>query len=450
MYHFLPAKLAKMIHQRKKYHAAADEHAHTRKSYVKCLCHIGLKTQGAQRLGFVAKRALFMIIRKTRTAVRLGRQALQYWQKPLVPAQAGAALRVLFVTEANGATLRYRVLNQIEELQIANIQCAALHPSYHGIRASAHDCDVLVLYRLHPRTRIEHILEVARSNGARIVFDTDDLVWDQRIVEYCQLEQHHSADEIAQLGQGFERTASLMQQVDAFVASTPFLAELIRTDFSQPVFVNMNALSQAIIAQSQLLYAQRQQRAASEQLIIGYFSGWPRTHEQDLALALPGIQQALDQLPQARLRIVGHFDQAQLPIAMQARVDVAPFVAYDHLLAAISEVDINLAPIVNNPHRRAKSAVKFLEAALIAVPTIASNLEPYHIIQQAKTGYLASTTEEWASHLLTLAQNPALRDTIGQAARAQVLSEHSTAVRAVEFVHLLKQVTLGTNDKVTS
>lgn len=381
-----------------------------------------------------------ILFRKTRTATRLGKQALQAWLNPVVPAQAGERPRVLFVTEADGATLRYRVLNQIEQLQLAGIQSAALHPGYHSIQASVRDCDLLVIYRVSPTTQIQQLVALARHHAARIVFDTDDLVWDQRIVEYCHLEQNHDADEIVKLRQGFERTASLMRGVDAFVASTPFLAGLIRADFPQPVFVNMNALSQASLAQSETLYTQHQQRPGTQQLLIGYFSGWPRTHEQDLAVALPGIQQALRALPQARLRIVGHFDRTQLPADMQSRVEVAPFVAYDQLLSAIAEVDINIAPIINNPHRRSKSAVKFLEAALVGVPTIASDLEPYHLIQQARTGYLASTAAAWASHILTLAHDPALRVTIGHAARAQVLAEHSTQARADGFAAILKQV----------
>ena len=381
-----------------------------------------------------------ILFRKTRTATRLGKQALQAWLKPVVHAQIGERPRVLFVTEAHGATLRYRVLNQIEQLHIAGIQSAALHPGYHSIQTSVRDCDLLVIYRASPTTQIQQLVELARHHAARIVFDTDDLVWDQRIVEYCNLEQNHDADEIDQLRRGFERTASLMRSVDAFVASTAFLAGLIHADFPQPVFVNMNALSQASVAQSETICVQRRQRPDTQQLLIGYFSGWPRTHEQDLAVALPGIQQALRALPQARLRIVGHFDSTQLPADMQSRVEIAPFVAYDQLLSAIAEVDINIAPIVDNPHRRSKSAVKFLEAALVEVPTIASDLEPYHLIQQARTGYLASTPDAWASHILTLAHDPSLRATIGQAARTQVLAEHSTQARAHGFADILKRV----------
>jgi rhamnosyltransferase len=40
-------------------------------------------------------------------------------------------------------------------------------------------------------------------------------------------------------------------------------------------------------------------------------------------------------------------------------------------------VDINIAPLVDNPQRRSKSAIKYLEAAAVGVPTVAARLEPY-------------------------------------------------------------------------
>ena len=175
-------------------------------------------------------------------------------------------------------------------------------------------------------------------------------------------------------------------------------------------------------------------------MTLGYFSGWPKAHESDLAVALPAVRRALDALPGARLRIVGHFERSALPVDLRERVEIAPFVPYERLFAEIARVDINLAPLVDNPHRRAKSAVKFLEAALVGVPTVASNLEPYRLIDHGRTGMLAANEEEWYAGIMALATDPLRRRAIGDAARRYVLEHETTSVRAPAFAQLLRRL----------
>jgi glycosyltransferase involved in cell wall biosynthesis len=153
---------------------------------------------------------------------------------------------------------------------------------------------------------------------------------------------------------------------------------------------------------------------------------------------LPGLRRALAELPDARLRIVGHFDTTMLPADLQGRVEHRPFVPYLGLLAAIAEADINLAPLVDNPHRRSKSAVKFLEAALVGVPTVASDLEPYRLIRHGQTGMLATNAHDWYAGIMALATDPVRRTAIGRSAREQVLHEHTTRVRAAGFAEFIE------------
>jgi glycosyltransferase involved in cell wall biosynthesis len=104
-------------------------------------------------------------------------------------------------------------------------------------------------------------------------------------------------------------------------------------------------------------------------------------------------------------------------------------------------VDINIAPLVDNPQRRAKSAVKYMEAALVGVPTIAARLDAYQTsIEQGVNGLLASTHAEWVDSLARLIQLPEIRQQIGEAARADVLANHTTAARAANFAAIITQV----------
>ena len=91
---------------------------------------------------------------------------------------------------------------------------------------------------------------------------------------------------------------------------------------------------------------------------------------------------------------------------------------------AIAETDINLAPLEpGNPFCEAKSELKFFEAAIVGVPTIASATEPFAAaIEDGVSGLLATDTQGWRRALDLLVTSEDRRRAIGAiAARAYQL-----------------------------
>ncbi|MFQ3684557.1 glycosyltransferase [Roseiflexus sp.] len=346
---------------------------------------------------------------------------------------SGGKPRVLFVSSMDGAPLRYRVLHQAEQIALVGGSWMLMRDTDSSLVQQVYRCDILYLYRTGHTLQVDEAITVARARAVPIVYDTDDLTWDERLVEYCELERYYSPHEVARFRSMFRDTEHLMRTVDCFVASTEYLGSALRAHFGVPVYVNTNALPQKVVAQTEPIYRQRALAPSASRVVIGYFSGWPKAHESDLLVALPALRRVLNEVPEACLRIVGHFDRAVLPDDLRARVEAAPFVPYEQLFDEIARVDINLAPLVPNPHRRAKSAVKFLEAALVGVPTVASDLEPYRVIDHGHTGWLAADEEGWYAGMMALATDPARRRAIGAAARAHVLTHETTVVRAPAF-----------------
>lgn len=73
-----------------------------------------------------------------------------------------------------------------------------------------------------------------------------------------------------------------------------------------------------------------------------------------------------------------------------------PFVDWKKLPSLIAEVDINLAPLEQSIFNEAKSENKWVEAALVKVPTVASNVGAFQrMIVSGETGILCDTEEEW-------------------------------------------------------
>lgn len=93
------------------------------------------------------------------------------------------------------------------------------------------------------------------------------------------------------------------------------------------------------------------------------------------------------------------------------------------------DCDINLAPLIDTPFNRAKSAIKWYEGSVLPRPeaTLARNIPPYTEIQKGDTGLLYDTPLDFAQKLTTLIDDAALRQRLGEAAKAWVTSYRSTA-----------------------
>ena len=106
---------------------------------------------------------------------------------------------------------------------------------------------------------------------------------------------------------------------------------------------------------------------------IGYFSG-SITHSDDFQMILPAIVRILKEYRDAELHIVGELELPEELQSYKRQVIAEPFTEWEKLPDLIASVDINLAPIAYSVFNEAKSENKWVEAALVKVPTVASNL----------------------------------------------------------------------------
>lgn len=348
--------------------------------------------------------------------------------------------RILFVYSHFGAAARYRALHQAEQARNMGWHTEAIEVDNLQRLYDFHSYDLVILHRVPLTSRTLPLMLLARWQGIPVLFDSDDLVWDEREREYNFLDKHYSAEVIEQILLTVRRLRAAMQRADAFIFSTPVLAEQAQRDFAKPAFVNRNALSAEQIALAEAAYAQR--RPKTQQVVIGYLCGTPRIHDEDFASIAPALMRVMQQCPQAVLRLYGEVAlPSELSEAFADRIERYSAVAWDQLASHLVALDINIAPLIDNPQRRAKSAVKYLEAALLRVPTLASDLPPYNdVMTHQVTGLLANDPTEWEQALLALVQDAELRDRLGQAAYAHALAEHTTAVRAPHFAALIEQI----------
>jgi hypothetical protein len=111
----------------------------------------------------------------------------------------------------------------------------------------------------------------------------------------------------------------------------------------------------------------------------------------------------------------------------------------------MARFDINLAPLEpGNPFCDAKSELKYFEAALVEVPTIASPTGPMRrAIRDGETGFLAASEDDWHRALIALVDDAALRRRLARAAYLDVLWPYGPERRAERVLAMLRQVQGG-------
>jgi hypothetical protein len=81
-----------------------------------------------------------------------------------------------------------------------------------------------------------------------------------------------------------------------------------------------------------------------------------------------------------------------------------------------------------------------MEAAMLEVPTVASDVLPYRDIKHGKTGYLATTSNQFTKYLKWLIEDKELRKRIGKAAKQDVLENWHIDKFLPEYQKLFKKM----------
>jgi glycosyltransferase involved in cell wall biosynthesis len=168
-----------------------------------------------------------------------------------------------------------------------------------------------------------------------------------------------------------------------------------------------------------------------EQFRIGWI-GSPIT-----APYLSLISEALEEVSQKinmRLVLVGAGNLDLLP---NMEKEILPWIESTEV-TNIQSFDVGIMPLPDAPFERGKCGYKLVQYMACGLPVIASPVGANSsIIDQGKTGFLASSNAEWVQALIMLSQSPHLRRNLGKAGRKKVEQEFSLQVTAPRLFHIL-------------
>lgn len=87
--------------------------------------------------------------------------------------------------------------------------------------------------------------------------------------------------------------------------------------------------------------------------------------------------------------------------------------------------DIGLAPILKSDFNNCKSQIKWMEYAMLKIPTVATNFGPYRRhINDKEDGFLCNTVDEWIERISELVENKEMRESVGQKAYDRIVKEY--------------------------
>jgi glycosyltransferase involved in cell wall biosynthesis len=289
----------------------------------------------------------------------------------------------------------------------------------------------LVVWRAPYKLEIRAAIEAARRGGAKVLLDIDDLMIEPRLARTDVIDGiRFNRFDVAEVRTLYAEIMETLVQADACTCTTPEIAIHALAQF-RPAYVLPNGFDDATIRTSRRAVRHRRQSEPDGLVRIGY-AGGTRTHQRDFRPVARALRQLLRERPNCRL-VLFRVPNNGLPLidigeyqglaARAEQIEWRDMVDLDRLPEEIARFDINLAPVeTGNMFCEAKSELKFFEAALVDVCTVASPTGPFRrIIRDGETGFLANSSHEWLATLRRLVDDGPLRRRVGIAAHHDVL-----------------------------
>lgn len=332
---------------------------------------------------------------------------------------------------------RSNFLNEI--LQVSNNYEPRLTNTIDVTKQMIIEANIIYISRGGVKKDLLQVLELEKEKGKIILFDVDDYVFDENIVQSIR-HISESPKRLADIQKHAVRLSQIANLSDVVLTSTYFLSRCAAMKFGKPTYVIPNVIKNNIMNKSKLLTEKREARQ-TKHIRLGYFSG-TKSHEEDFNQ----ISDVIYDLMKARNDIeflvcgelnVDHFKE------FGSRFIKIPLQNYDKMHEYLSTIHINLAPLeIVNIFVHGKSELKIFDAAIYSIPTLASRTDSYaSIIVDGFNGYICDDSQDWRSKIVKLLDNTKEIKRLGVNARDTLAQRFYEDVVKDEYYQLLDSLT---------
>lgn len=361
--------------------------------------------------------------------------------------------------------IRYRVDHQIEQLAAAGFSASKIDAWDLSLDILRHG-RLFIIFRCPITDMVKDFIAEAKALNKRVLFDIDDLVIDTKYTDQIPFVAAMKPSDKAAYDDGVVRMRETLLLCDGVITTTEGMATEL-SKYNSNVYINRNTASEAMRDYSEIAAYRRdvltqfdssevplrdlkiyknaltrkRDKETSREVRIGYFSG-SITHNDDFELILPCIVEVMSTFKNVTLLIMGDLDIPEELSPFATRITAIPFSDWRRLPSIIASCDINLAPLRDTVFNCAKSENKWIEASLVKVPTVASNVGAFKAtISNGKTGFLCDTRAEWTRCLSSLIESPDTRKSVAEAAYQYCIDRCTTIGSAKNLADIIRKET---------
>jgi glycosyltransferase involved in cell wall biosynthesis len=257
---------------------------------------------------------------------------------------------------------------------------------------------------------------LTRLLARKIVYDIDDLVF---------LNKTSDANRWIAPLRGSGKYLYLMKCADHVITCTPYLDEYVRRFNTRTTDISSTINTETYLPKS----AYSQERP----LVLGW-SGSFSTSPYLKLLEKP--LRELRKRVEFKLLVIGDpgFKMEGLD------VEALPWVEATEV-RDLSRIDIGLYPLPDEQWIYGKSGLKALQYMALGIPTVAAALGAnFRVIEDGVSGFLVKNEDEWLERLERLTRDPALRESLGRAARTRVEQRFSIRANRDTYLEIFRKV----------
>lgn len=286
------------------------------------------------------------------------------------------------------------------------------------------------------------MVETCKNMGAKVIYEADDVVLDAYGRERKNLQ--HVDDKF--------RTSAIetIRKCDAVTVATEAMKENYSRFTDAPIYVLPILMDYDFYGQA---VTTEMPKRNTDEIRIGWFGG--KSHFEDLKLVIPALKEVIERDKRVKFIYCGYGGTGGNSLAMEAAwgEDVLSEIPRDRrefvpganeefwpMKHRFLDLDIGIAPLVDDYFSGAKCPTKWLEYSALNTPSVLSPTVYSKVVEHGKTGLIAKDTKEWTNHLLALVKDPKLRQKIGTAAAEEVRDKHNLEDRWEEWIQTYEEI----------
>ncbi len=349
-----------------------------------------------------------------------------------LPATERLSLRVLLIAELSlPQCRRYRVVQKQQMLEMLGIDSTVVSwTDLAKSRSLLQTHSVAIFYRVPGFADQLQLIREAKALGVQTFWEVDDIIFDaQKNRDNTNL-AHLDEETRRGIMFGIPLYRAALIECGAGIASTDGLADAMR----EAGVTNVSVLENALDGEALRVAAGVDRQKLADGIVRIVYGSGSRAHDADFRVAASGIRRVLEARPNARLIVIGELNLPEAEYqGVMGQVERFPATDYATYMRHLAMCDITIAPLEDTAFNDAKSNIKFLEGAIVHLPSVCSPRAAFRkAIQSGMNGYLADNEKEWEEALLTLIDDAALRESVARKAYEHALAHYALPRMAEE------------------